>query len=208
MFLNVVPKLEIFGWHVTRLIFSHQLIMSSEGSINQDLLVRSINYHGQQLTGFLQERPVFRNIDLGSLDYHLYHQRSRELRIEDRGRRMLLNRFIAQNVDGLFDVGRSRNRSSSASTMVSATAGEAEGSDVTSVVPPIETFMRVGREDRTRHFFDTITEGDVLFAKVSSTLRSFINRVDDNIIHVHFLGCREEQLRTDADCPCLCCDFF
>ena len=92
------PKLEIFGWHVIRLIFSDQLIMSSEGSINQDLLVRSINYHGQQLTGFLQERPVFRNIDLGSLDYHLYHQRSRELRIEDRGRRMLLNRFIAQNV--------------------------------------------------------------------------------------------------------------
>ena len=140
--------------------------MSNEGTINQDLLVRSINYHGQQLTGFLQERPVFTNIDLGSLDYHLYHQRSRELRIEDRGRRMLLNRFIAQNVDGLFDVGRSRNRSNSTSAIVPATAEEGEGSEVTSSVPPIETFMRVGREDRTRHFFDTIAEGDVLFAKV------------------------------------------
>ena len=140
--------------------------MSNEGSINQDLLVRSINYHGQQLTGFLQEKPVFTNIDLGSLDYHLYHQRSRELRIEDRGRRMLLNRFIAQNVDGLFDVGSSRNRSNSTSAIVPATEEEGEGSEVTSSVPPIETFMRVGREDRTRHFFDTIAEGDVLFAKV------------------------------------------
>ena len=95
-----------------------------------------------------------------------YAQRSRELRIEDRGRRMLLNRFIAQNVDGLFDVGRSRNRSNSTSAIVPATAEEGEGSEVTSSVPPIETFMRVGREDRTRHFFDTIAEGDVLFAKV------------------------------------------
>ena len=161
----VLFTLNIFGWHVTRLF---SVIMSNEGSINQDLLVRSINYHGQQLTGFLQERPVFRNIDLGSLDYHLYHQRSRELKIEDRGRRMLLNRFIAQNVDGLFDVGRSRNRSSSTSSVVPPTAGEGEGSEVTSVVPPMETFMRVGREDRTRHFFDTIAEGDVLFAKVST----------------------------------------
>ena len=129
---------------------------SNEGSINQDLLIRSINYHGQQLTGFLQERPVFRNIDLGSLDYHLYHQRSRELKIEDRGRRMLLNRFIAQNVGGLFDVTKNSAGCSSAPSPA----------EVTSVVPPMESFMRVGREDRTRHFFDTITEGDVLFAKV------------------------------------------
>ena len=45
--------------------------------------------------------------------------------------------------------------------------GEAHnGARVTSVLPPMETFLRVDKEDRTRHFFDSVAEGDVLFAKV------------------------------------------
>lgn len=138
---------------------------SNEG-MNTDLLVRSINYHGQQLTGFLQEKPVFRNLDLGALDYHLYHQRSKELRMEDRGRRMLLHRFISQGVGGLFDA-RPQLPPPPAQVPPSVIS-DGNGTDLTSVLPPMETFLMVDKEDRTRHFFETISEGDVLFARVAA----------------------------------------
>lgn len=136
--------------------------MSQSSSLNNDLLLRSINYHGQQLTGFLEERSNSAGsirLDHSGLDYHLYQQRSKELRIEDRGRRMLLHRFISHNVNSLFDAKKSA---------VPPSDFKDTSGDVTSVLPPMETFLRVDKEDRTRHFFDIIAEGDVLFAKVAA----------------------------------------
>ena len=60
--------------------------------ISNDLITRALNYHGQQLTSFFKETPVFHDLDLKNVDYHLYHQRSKELRMEDRGKRLLLHR--------------------------------------------------------------------------------------------------------------------
>ena len=37
-------------------------------------LPRALNYHGQQLTSFLKENPLYPSLDLRSVDYHLYHQ--------------------------------------------------------------------------------------------------------------------------------------
>ena len=61
--------------------------------ISNDLVTRALNYHGQQLTSFFKETPVFHDLDLKNVDYHLYHQRSKELRMEDRGKRLLLHRY-------------------------------------------------------------------------------------------------------------------
>ena len=61
--------------------------------VSNDLVTRALNYHGQQLTSFFKETPVFHDLDLKNVDYHLYHQRSKELRMEDRGKRLLLHRF-------------------------------------------------------------------------------------------------------------------
>ena len=92
-----------------------------DGDLNKDLLSRALNYHGQQLTSFMEQDvqnfslhelvsrkclPGKTRIELGNfyfqggggnvVDYHIYRQRSKELRIEDRGQRLLLHRFIAQ----------------------------------------------------------------------------------------------------------------
>ena len=39
--------------------------------INSDLVTRSLNYHGQQLTSFFKETPVFNDLDLKNVDYHV-----------------------------------------------------------------------------------------------------------------------------------------
>ena len=63
-------------------------------SFSNDLVVRALNYHGQQLTSFVKETKFFEHLDMKNVDYHLYHQRSRELRMEDRGKRLLLHRYL------------------------------------------------------------------------------------------------------------------
>ena len=69
----------------------HQTPISTS-KISNDLVTRALNYHGQQLTSFFKETSVFNALDLKNVDYHLYHQRSKELRMEDRGKRLLLHR--------------------------------------------------------------------------------------------------------------------
>ena len=64
----------------------------SSPSFSGDLMVRALNYHGQQLTSFVKETKIYEHLDMKNVDYHLYHQRSRELRMEDRGKRLLLHR--------------------------------------------------------------------------------------------------------------------
>ena len=71
-------------------------------NIENTLVVQSMNYHGQQLTNFLKDLPEFRNLDLQNVDYNLYKLRSKELRTEDRGRRMLIHEFILRNFNSLF----------------------------------------------------------------------------------------------------------
>ena len=67
--------------------------LSSPSNVSNDLVVRALNYHGQQLTSFMKEKKIYQQLDLKNVDYHLYHQRSRELKMEDRGKRLLLHRY-------------------------------------------------------------------------------------------------------------------
>ena len=67
---------------------------TSPSTVSNDLVVRALNYHGQQLTSFMKEKKLYQQLDLKNVDYHLYHQRSRELRMEDRGKRLLLHRYL------------------------------------------------------------------------------------------------------------------
>ena len=72
-------------------------VMAVDGptqNFSNDLVVRALNYHGQQLTSFIKETKISEHIDMKNVDYHLYHQRSRELRMEDRGKRLLLHRQV------------------------------------------------------------------------------------------------------------------
>ena len=77
-------------------------VILDESQLENDLVVQSLNYHGQKLTNFMQDLPEFCNLKLNNVDYNLYRSRSKELRVEEQGRRMLLHRFIAQNCSTIF----------------------------------------------------------------------------------------------------------
>ena len=77
-------------------------VILDENPLENDLVVQSLNYHGQKLTNFMQDLPEFCNLKLNKVDYNLYRSRSKELRVEEQGRRMLLHRFIAQNCSTIF----------------------------------------------------------------------------------------------------------
>lgn len=128
--------------------------------MNSDLAQRSLNYHGQQLTHFLQENPVFQSLDTRNVDYHLYHGRSKELRMEDRGRRMVLHRFISQNFGQLFS--QSHTRPLELRDKKKAILSP----DCVALMPPLDTFLDVSPEDRTRAFYDTVAPSDVLFCRI------------------------------------------
>ena len=48
----------------------HQTSISTS-KISNDLVTRALNYHGQQLTSFFKETPVFNDLDLKNVDYHV-----------------------------------------------------------------------------------------------------------------------------------------
>lgn len=73
-----------------------------ESNIDNHLVVQSLNFHGNQLTGFFKDLKEFHSLSLRDVDYKLYHSRSKQLRTEDRGRRLLLHRFITQSFHSLF----------------------------------------------------------------------------------------------------------
>ena len=123
-------------------------------SIDNDLVVRSLNFHGHQLTNFMKDQPIFSSLDLKGVDYHLYHSRNKELRMDDRGRRLIVHKFISQNTRTLF-----RTRAESSST---------SGICCDDIVPPIETFAarHVSKDDRVRRLYELLREGDILYCTV------------------------------------------
>jgi len=94
-----------------------------------------------------KEKPVYQKLDLKNVDYHLYHQRSRELKMEDRGKRLLLHRFISQNSDKLFN-----EMPISSASSIRLDNDQVE--EHAALLPPFEAFTDVHEDDRCRHFFD------------------------------------------------------
>jgi len=130
-------------------------------SINSDLVTKALNYHGQQLTSFFKETKLFEELDLKNVDYHEYHQRSKELRMEDRGKRLLLHRFISQNAEKLF---KENTNSKPNHDCIKLDNDQIE--ELAALLPPYEVFTNVHEDDRCRHFFDAVTAGDVLLCRV------------------------------------------
>ncbi len=134
---------------------------SDQPPVNNDLVVRALNYHGLLLTNIMKDQPLFRHLDLKGVDYHLYHNRSQELQMEDRGRRLLLHRFISQNMESLFRSCGVHQRQKGIPKITS--------SSVDNIIPPMEAFLsqHMSKEDRIRHFFEIPFEGDILYCSVN-----------------------------------------
>ena len=56
--------------------FSLDQHMRQRPDLSNDLVVRALNYHGQQLTSFVKESQLYEQLELKNVDYHLYHQAS------------------------------------------------------------------------------------------------------------------------------------
>jgi len=123
-----------------------------------DLVVQSLNFHGQQLTSFMKETNSCKNIDVKRVDYHLYQQRSRELKLEDRGKRLLLHRFIAQKSDSLFVPGMGK------ASRVTLENDHTE--DHMALLPPMELFAQIPPEDRAKQFFAGVSVGDIVYCRI------------------------------------------
>ena len=123
-------------------------------SFSNDLVVRALNYHGQQLTSFVKETKLFEHLDMKNVDYHLYHQRSRELRMEDRGKRLLLHRFISQNSEKLY------RESPVVEDQTNIKLDNDLVEEHAALLPPFEVFTNVHEDDRCRHFFDVSKGSD------------------------------------------------
>lgn len=136
--------------------------------MNRDLLIRSLNYHGQQLTSFLQNTSpkLLETNDVKHIDYHLYLSRSKELRMEDRGKRLLLHRFIAQNVEGVFGLNHDEVSRPAPLKPWEKPPGQVDLNDI----PPLDTFLTssVPTQARAVHFFDLIGPEDIVYCRIGA----------------------------------------
>ena len=139
----------------------------TNSNLTNSRVVQSLNYHGNQLTSFLKDLPEFRNLDLRNVDYGLYTRRTKEHGVEDRGRRLLIHRFISQNFNSLFnDPEPSSTRLSNDENGKVETEDTTDPSEASAIVPPLETFFKVHDDDRERHFFDLLEPFDLLLCRV------------------------------------------
>ncbi|CAG0905463.1 unnamed protein product [Cyprideis torosa] len=75
---------------------------TSDG-LDNGLLSRSLNFHGQQLTRTIEEMNQVFVADYGvRLDYYTYQRRVKELGFQERAKRLQLHNFIARNFKELF----------------------------------------------------------------------------------------------------------
>ena len=154
--------------------------MASRGLSNEKV-VRALNFHGQQLTNFVKDQAIFRDLDLKDVDYHLYQSRSKELRMEDRGKRLLLHRFISSNMEKLFQESKppnlrkmSKENEDEPRSSSTAEASKSEKNQqqqyLSAVLPPFETFTVgfMSEESRLKAAFEVMAVGDVLYAKITA----------------------------------------
>ena len=147
--------------------------VTSNSNLTNLRIVQSLNYHGNQLTSFLKDLPEFRNLDLRNVDYGLYQRRTKDGSMEDRGRRLLIHRFISQNFNSLFNdpepkssANLSNNDEKNGKVETTENNTNTDPSEATAIVPPLETFFKVHDDDRERHFFDLLEPFDLLFCRV------------------------------------------
>ena len=78
--------------------------------------------------------------------------------MEDRGKRLLLHRFISQKVDKLFT--EQEEEAAGARREVRHQVEEHAA-----LLPPLEAFAEVDEDDRCRHFFDLVAPGDTIYCR-------------------------------------------
>lgn len=115
--------------------------------LNKDLMVRCLNFHGQQLQKVwdAERSEELARYNIKDLDYMQYAQRQKHLSFQDRGKRLKLHQFIVKKSNVLF----------SPSALDNITKSESQTSeDIYAVMPPFETFLNCDKQFRLRYFFE------------------------------------------------------
>lgn len=119
------------------------------------ILKRTLSYHGQPLAQSLQQSSSGLALDLTDVSYDEYMARSRSFRLEDRGHRLALQRFIVDTAPRLF-----KRPPALPVNPLNHTAFPISDS--------LETFSpQPNLEGREAHFFERLASGDPMFARVS-----------------------------------------
>jgi len=126
-------------------------------SMDPELVARTLNFHGQQLTKLWESEhgtPAVRD-----LDYEEFSKRSKDLGFQDRAKRIKLHQFMVDKASSLF---KSEKNSKDAKTF----AFETNDEDYCPMVPPLEFFIKPEKSQVQSHFFSSLRLGDILIGQV------------------------------------------
>ncbi|XP_046987706.1 tetratricopeptide repeat protein 14 homolog isoform X2 [Schistocerca americana] len=139
-----------------------------EPPLNPDLVVQSLNFHGQQLQKLWEsergEDDLSKvNVNSKEIDFEVYQQRQKQLSFQDRGKRLKLQQFIVKKATSLFELSLSE-----ASETVKDKTQNDDVSDCYAVMPPYEAFIDLDKQSRLMHFLENLQRGDVVFCSIVS----------------------------------------
>lgn len=115
-------------------------------SVNNQLLTRSINFHGQQLQklweGEFGESDLARK-NVKDLNFQVYGQRQKNLSFQDRGKRLKLQQFIIKKANAIFNLSPASIKSPQDGVL---------SEDMYAIMPPFEIYSSVDKQKRLQFF--------------------------------------------------------
>ncbi|XP_059618896.1 tetratricopeptide repeat protein 14 homolog isoform X2 [Phlebotomus argentipes] len=136
--------------------------MDSE-PLSSKLIEKSLNYHGLPLQKIWEgERGESDLAKWGvqNLDYSVYQSRQKNLTFQDRAKRLKLHQFISKNAPQLFSEGLIESNAT-----ISLDDDDLI-KDASKQIPLLETFLPLDKSGRTKHFYNNIQPGDLVFATI------------------------------------------
>ncbi|XP_065575369.1 tetratricopeptide repeat protein 14 homolog isoform X2 [Artemia franciscana] len=127
--------------------------------MDPELVKRSLNYHGQQMTriwGVERGNKPLQGFNVKDLDYHEYQKRAKELAMQDRTKRVKIQHFIVEKAERLF-------KPAEPSPNVIITPEEQEA---IVNLPPLESLLNVSAEDKSNSLQDFLKVGDIVVGHV------------------------------------------
>ncbi|XP_046652917.1 serine/arginine repetitive matrix protein 2-like isoform X1 [Daphnia pulicaria] len=130
--------------------------------MDPELVVQTLNFHGQQLTKLWENERGAASLQVASLrdlDYQVYQKRSKDLGFQERGKRIRMHQFIVDKAPQLFKAEKKPKESVNS-------ALQAQDEDFFPLMPPLESFCHFDKSESRTNFFETIKIGDVLIGQV------------------------------------------
>nr|CAG4641680.1 EOG090X05S8 [Eurycercus lamellatus] len=133
--------------------------------MDPELVVQSLNFHGQQLTKMWDSERGTASLQVSTLrdlDYQVFQKRSKDLGFQERAKRMRMHQFIVDKAPQLFKA----DKKSKDSAQIESYTYAGSRPNVVPMLPPLESFCHFDKAESRSNFFNSIRVGDVLIAQV------------------------------------------